>query len=299
MYKVKKVINTTKKLIDLPYNHFNLDNYLKILSKKGNLNPSFIDTEEQQPIKLMSGNHPNSGIVTCDYHKAIHHKKRIFIVGKGILFDSGGLNLKSDSLYAMTDDKAGAIIALSVANYLGKNVIAYCPFTTNFIHTSKIIPGDEIKIGNKLVKIMDTDAEGRLILAEAISTLNVSEKDIIITIATLTGSCGYAIGDKATGVMSDNDELLKKYAEASYEAKELAWGLPMFDYMQDFYKKEPIKNYIKKFKGGTSQGGLFIKQFIKYPENFIHLDIAYSAFTDGKANGTPIKSLINFIKKIQ
>ena len=66
------------------------------------------------------------------------------------------------------------------------------------------------------------------------------------------------------------------------------------------YKKEPIKNYIKEFKGGTSQGGLFIRQFVKYPQNFIHLDIASSAFgADGRANGVPIKSLINFIRRLK
>ena len=299
MDKLNQVIKTAKKLIDLPYNKFNLENYFSILYDN-KLNPITIDTKENQPIKLMSGGNFYARIVTCNYYPTIHHKKRIFIVGKGILFDSGGMDIKTRGMDDMTNDKAGMIIALSVANYLKGNVIAYCPVTTNFIQTSKITPGDVISIGNKKVKVTDTDAEGRLILAEAISTLNLSKNDIIITVATLTGAVGYAIGDKATGVFSESENLLKKYAEATTEAKELAWALPMFNYMQDYYKNKPIKNHVEGFKGGASQGAMFIKQFIKYPENWIHLDIAYSAFDkEGKANGVPIKSLINFIKKLQ
>jgi len=300
MNKLNKVINTAKKLIDLPYNNFSLENYFPKLYKQfGEL--GFKNTDSNLPIKLMSGNHKESGIVTYNQLVSPYRKRNIYIIGKGILFDSGGLDLKpSGKMDNMCDDKAGAIIALTVANYLKGNVVAYCPITTNLIQTSKITPGDVISIDNKKVKVTDTDAEGRLILAEAIGTIPITKNDIIITIATLTGAVGYAIGDKATGVFSENEDLLKKYAEATSEAKELAWALPMFDYMQDFYKKEPICNHIEGFKGDASQGAMFIKQFIKYPENWIHLDIAYSAFNkDGKANGVPIKSLVNFIKKIK
>lgn len=297
MNKLNKVISTAKSLIDLPYNKFNLDNYLEVLSNQAHLYPDFIFSNESAPTKLMSGNNPSSGIIKLgEWNK----KRNIYIIGKGILFDSGGLDLKLRGMDDMTNDKAGMIIALSVANYLRGNVIAFCPVTTNFIHNSQITPGDEIKIGKKNVKVTNTDAEGRLILAEAISQLNISKNDIIISLATLTGAVGYAIGDKATGVFSPNQELLKKYSEASYEAKEYAWALPLWDYLQkQYYDKKIINNAIETIKEGATQGAMFIKQFIPYPENWIHLDCAYSSFTKGKANGTPIKSLINFIRKIK
>lgn len=299
MNKLDKVIKTTKSLIDLPYNLFNLENYYSVLHDN-KLNPITIETQPNQPIKLMSGGNFYSKIVTSNmkYDK----KPKIYIVGKGILFDSGGLDLKppDGSMCAMTDDKAGMVIAMNVANYLKGNVVAFCPVTTNFIYNSKITPGDIIPIGKHKVRVTDTDAEGRLILAEAISALDVSKDDIIISIATLTGGCPIAIGDKATAILSDNDDLLRKYAEASFEAKSLSWALPMFDYMNEYYKEEPIRNWIKEFKGSTCQGGTFIKQFCKYPNNFIHLDIAASAFgEDGKANGQPIETLVKFIKKLQ
>ena len=298
MTKLDKVISLAKRLIDLPYNQFNLDNYFSILYKSfGEL--GFKNTDSNLPIELMSGQHEDSGIVTYNQLVSPYRKRNIYIIGKGILFDSGGYNLKTGRTgsYGMHGDKAGMIIALSVANYLKENIVAYCPVTTNFIHNSKITPGDILKIGDKKVNINNTDAEGRLILAEAISTLNVSKSDIIITIATLTGCCEYAV-DKATGVFGENDKLVNDYLEASKEVKEYAWRLPMFDYMQKFYKKQPIKNAEDKIKAGASEGAIFIKQFIKYPDNWMHLDIAASAHKDNKATGVPIKSLINFIKRL-
>jgi len=297
MDNLNKVIATAKKLIDMPYNQFNLDNYWDIIYKNfDNLNA--IHTEENQPIKLMSGNHEESRIVEC--WEESNKKGNIYIIGKGILFDSGGLNLKTGrgGPYGMHGDKAGAIIALSVANYLKGNVVAYCPITTNFIQNSQITPGDIIKIGKKKVVVNNTDAEGRLVLSEAIEELNASKSDIIITIATLTGACEYAI-DKATGVLTPSDKLAELFLTASKEEKEYAWRLPMFDYMQKFYKKQPIKNAEDKIKAGTSEAAMFLKQFVPYPENWLHLDIAASSSKDGKATGIPIKSLVNFIKRIK
>jgi len=295
MNKLDKVIATARKLIDMPYNQFNLDNYLAILP-----NPiAFNNTSEKLPIKLMSNNGFYAGIVEINNCKT-EKENKIYIIGKGILFDSGGLNLKTGrgGSYGMHGDKAGAIIALSVANYLKGNVVVYCPITTNFIQNSQITPGDILKIGNKRVVVNNTDAEGRLILAEAISTLNVSKDDIIITVATLTGACEYAI-DKATGVLTPSDKLAELFLTASKEEKECAWRLPMFDYMQKFYKKQPIKNAEDKIKAGTSEAAMFLKQFVPYPENWLHLDIAASSSKDGKATGIPIKSLVNFIKRIK
>jgi len=296
MEKLDKVIKTTKSLIDLPFNKFNLENYFSVLHES-KLNPITIDTAETLPIKLMSGGNFYSRIVTSNMK--FNKGKKIYIIGKGILFDSGGLNLKHE-MTDMTGDKAGMIIAINVANYLKGNVVAYCPVTTNILQTSKITPGDEIKIGKKIVKVTNTDAEGRLILAEAITNLNASKDDIIITIATLTGSCEIAIGAEATGVFADNEELLKTYAAAAYEAKELAWALPLWNhYQKTYYNKKTIDNHIPLIKAGATQGAMFVKQFVPYVNNWIHLDIASSAFgTDGKANGVPIKSLINFIKKL-
>jgi leucyl aminopeptidase len=299
MDNLNKVISTTRKLIDLPYNRFNLENCFAVLHSH-ELNPVTIDTASNLPIKLMSGDNFYARVVTSNFKLPTPKTKNIYIVGKGILFDSGGLNLKDRHMEDMTNDKAGMIIAMNVANYLKGNVIAFCPVTTNFIQNSKITPGDIISIGKKDVKVTNTDAEGRLILAEALSMLKLNKDDIVITLATLTGAAAYAVGEEATAVLGENEELLKLYAEASFEAKELAWALPLWNhYQKKYYDKKLINNSVDGIKCGTSEAALFVKQFVPNPNNWIHLDIAYSAFTGKKANGVPIKSLINFIRRIQ
>jgi len=294
--KLDKLTSTAKRLIELPYNQFNLDNYLGILRKPLNDNFDLLDTLSSNPIKLMSGLHPMCGILATDDYRLKNDKKNIVIVGKGILFDSGGYNLKTGKHIAnMHMDKAGMIIAVLVADYFNTDkVTAWCPVTTNFIHNSKLTPNDIIKIGNKRVEVGNTDAEGRLILAEALNRYNQGEDDIIITIATLTGCCEYAV-DKATGVFGGK-KIVDAYLKAAKEVKEYAWELPIFDYMEKMYKKQPIKNDNSKIKAGTSEGACFIKQFIDFPDRWLHLDIAASAEKDGKATGIPIRSLIKFIQ---
>jgi len=295
-----------KKLVDMPYNKLNLENYENVISKLINtgvtVNPYLFN---DSPIRLMSGNSIHAGILQIGAIKK--NVKNIIIVGKGVLFDSGGYNLKSN-MTDMKTDMAGMACAVSVVSYLQDisgpcNVCAICPVTTNFIHNSKIIPGDVITIGNKKVEITDTDAEGRLILAEVLSSFEQGKKDIIITVATLTGAVGCAIGDEATGVFTENDKLSELYLESAEENEELAWRLPMWKNLEEKYyssKKKVIKNYLAK-KPGATMATLFLKQFVKYPKNWLHLDIAYSAYDEDKekATGEPFNSLVGFIEKIK
>jgi len=293
MNKVNKAIDVAKKLIDLPYNKLNLENYSEVLNK--DFGPLDFSRTRNTATQLMSGNHPNAGIVSTPYNKG-----NIYIIGKGILFDSGGYDIKTRDMNEMTNDKAGAIIALTIAKLLPHKVTAVCPITTNFLHTSKIIPGDIIKIGKRDVQVVDTDAEGRLILAEAISQLNASKDSIIITIATLTGAAAYALGKEATPILSPSSKLLSKFSESAYKANEPAWALPLWKHLENkYYKEKPLRNWHKEIKCGTIEAALFLKQFIEYPNNWLHMDIAFSSFgEDNKANGVPIRSLINFIKKL-
>ncbi|MCK5450701.1 MAG: leucyl aminopeptidase family protein [Candidatus Omnitrophica bacterium] len=294
----KQTVQCCKKLVDMPYNKLNLTNYREKLSKLLKIKVNFQETKSIGPIKLMSGQHKNSGIISTDHVSA--KKRRIIIVGKGILFDAGGYDAKPSGKFAdMKIDMAGMASACSVVSQLSaENLVAYCPVSTNLIANSQILPGDEIKIGNKLVTISNTDAEGRLILAEALAALTQTPKDIIITVATLTGAVGYAVGEKATGVFTSNDALYEKYKKSSDKAGELAWRLPLWEYLEKkHFRKKQIKNSVKD-KPGASLAALFLKQFVKYPDNWIHLDIAYSCWDKKKekATGQPVKTLINFIK---
>ena len=300
---LNQIIKKCKKLINLPYNHFNLDNYQNVLSESYNIIIGNISTNSNGPIKLMSGDHPKAGIIHSHSFSNKSYKRNIYIVGKGVLFDAGGYNLKSE-MSTMKTDMAGMAAAFAVAAHIGKNIIAYCPIATNFIHNNQIVPGDILTIKNKKIEITNSDAEGRLILAESLSMLNPKRKDIIITIATLTGAVSEAIGSKATGVFSMNPKLARLYLEASKEERELAWKLPMWDYLQKKFNKKIIQNSFDDDGGevfpGATMGAMFIRQFIRYPNNWIHLDIGGSAFDDKRhsATGMPIRSLVNFIEKL-
>jgi len=296
---LQKYIKKCKKLIDYPYNKFNLDNYISILKKEFKCEVFEYDTSKTGAIQLMGGYHKNCKIVST--HKAIK-RSDIVLVGKGILFDAGGYNLK-DKMADMKIDMSGLATSFAVASYFKnelkkENVIAYCPVSTNFIHNNKIIPGDYLKIKDKIVEITDTDAEGRLILAEALSNLENYKDNVIFTIATLTGMVGYAIGDKATGVFSPNNKLAQKYLDSADSVKELAWRLPLWDYLQKKFKTKKIKNW-EKTKPGATMGAMFIKQFVPNLNKWIHLDIAYSTFDEEKqkATGEPVKSLVDFIQR--
>lgn len=286
MKNQKKLIKEAIRVIGLSYNQFNLANYKCILHK----NFSFEDvyTSSTGPIKLMSGQHENSGIIR---HRADNN---VTLIGKGLLFDSGGYNLKRD-MEGMAGDMAGMAVALTAANLAKVN--AYCPIATNLIHNNQILPGDILQIGNKKVEVSNTDAEGRLVLAEAITELNASKNEIIITIATLTGACVYAVGE-AVAVLSPNDKLALKFLEASGKEKLDSWQLPLWPkYQKKFYDKPVIKNSNKGFHADTIGGGMFVQQFVKYPDQWLHIDIAA---IDIKKDGEKlIKTLIRFVNSIK
>jgi len=297
--KIKKYVEGYKKLVDMPYNQLNLNNYHELVRDTFKVQPMAYNTEANQPIKLMSGQDENACVMLT---VPISKKRKIYIVGKGILFDAGGYDLKNE-MNTMKTDMAGMACAWATYAYFKKThktdrVVPYCPVSTNFLHNNEIIPGDRIKIGKKIVEVTNTDAEGRLILAEALVNLNPTENDIVITVATLTGCVEYAVGKKAVGVFSPSQVLANKYIQASKQADELAWRLPLWDYLQKKYNKRIIKNSDEKISAGATEGAMFVKQFVKYPQNWIHLDIASCAYdeTKEKATGKPLPSLIKFVE---
>lgn len=281
------IIKFAQQIIKYPYNRFNLDNYRDILSKEFK-NILFNSTKNNNPIKLMSGQHKNAGIITYK------NDSKANLIGKGVLYDAGGYNLKHD-MSGMNGDMAGMAVALATAKIT--NTTAICPIATNLIHNNGILPGDILSIGKKDVEISNTDAEGRLVLAEAITELNASNKDIIITIATLTGCAVYAVGE-AVALLSPNNKLAEKYLTISKEVGSATWRLPLWEkYQKKYYNKKLIKNSIREFKAGTIEGGMFIKQFVPYPDNWIHLDIA--AIEKKKDIELLIKTLVKFVNTIK
>ena len=240
---INKCERQAKKLIDMPYNQLNLDNYIEMVcSAFPDLPNSDIQRlSEKGPISLMSGQHDSAGLLRVPWNFP-DKGRRIILIGKGLLFDAGGYDLKPE-MSTMKSDMAGMATCIAASCYLSRNnVVAVCPVATNFLHNNQIVPGDIISIGSKEVEILDADAEGRLVIAEALSNLDIKKDDIVVTVATLTGCCEYAIGDRATAILTPNDKLARQYYEASLKTKELSWRLPLWDYLQPQFSKKKIPN---------------------------------------------------------
>jgi leucyl aminopeptidase len=231
------------------------------------------------------------------------------LVGKGITFDSGGISIKpSESMADMKGDMAGgasvmaALIALAQLKP-GINVTALVPATENLPSGTAMKPGDIIKAMNgKTIEVLNTDAEGRLILSDALSYANKLGAKAIIDVATLTGACQVALGRICSGAFTNNQPLLDRVITAGNTAGENAWQLPMFEEYREYLKSDlaDIKNIGNRY-GGAITAAKFLEEFVdKTP--WVHLDIAGTYMTDKEkgclvkgATGVPVRTLVNFV----
>jgi leucyl aminopeptidase len=238
----------------------------------------------------------------------------IALVGKGICFDSGGMNIKTGGyMSGMKFDKLGALNVMAVGKELLKfkkskaNFLIIAPFAENMVSEASLCPDDilEYKVGKKVlrVEIENTDAEGRLVLADGILEAQARGADIIIDVATLTGAVVYALGDLVTGVLG-NEELAKIILGHFEKKKEKAWILPIFKQHRDALEHQnkdvaDVLNSAKAGKAGASTAAAFLEKFIHVKGvQWLHLDIAGSADTKGKARDGIAKVLLSFVKEL-
>jgi leucyl aminopeptidase len=225
-------------------------------------------------------------LAVLKYRGDHHGKKFIALVGKGITFDSGGMNLKpSGHIEDMRTDMAGAAAALyafkSAAELkLSKNLYAVLPLTENMLSNESYRPGDVFTAYNgTTVEIGNTDAEGRLVLADALAfTEKTLKPDCIIDIATLTGSCLATFGEMMAGYVTTDDGLGKILEEAAAATGELIWKLPLIKDYEENVKSDiaDICNISSEKNAGTIMGGIFLKNFVK-TKRWAHIDIASTA----------------------
>ncbi len=235
---------------------------------------------------------------------------KLAIIGKGLTFDSGGLNIKptGSGIETMKMDMAGSAATFGAAKAIGllkPNVEVHfiVAATENMISGRAIHPGDVVTASNgKTIEINNTDAEGRLTLADALVFAEKLEVDAIIDLATLTGACIVALGNDIAGVWSPSDELADAILEASEQAGEKMWRMPL----EDKYF-EGMKSMIADMKnagprpGGSITAALFLKQFVKETP-WAHLDVAgpvwtekESGYNNAGATGYGVRSLVNWI----
>jgi leucyl aminopeptidase len=207
--------------------------------------------------------------------------KALALVGKGVVFDSGGLSLKTASgMETMKTDMSGGasvIAAMSTLQDLGvkTRVTGYVPLVENMPSGTAIRPGDVLKIRNgKTVEVLNTDAEGRLILADALSLASDDKPAAVIDLATLTGACMVALGDKIAGLMGNDDEWLGQVRRAADRAGEPVWHLPLpQEYRKQLESEVADLKNIGGSYGGALTAGLFLQEFVDGAP-WVHLDIA-------------------------
>lgn len=238
-------------------------------------------------------------------------KKKIALIGKGICFDSGGLDIKpASSMLTMKDDMSGAACILGVMRALSKlkpdmevhGIIAACE---NMPSGSSYKPGDILTAKNgKTIEVDNTDAEGRLTLADALCYACELGVDEVIDIATLTGACMVALGTVASGIMGNDEEMINRVIETAKDSGETFWQLPMFKEYFDSLKSDiaDMKNTGSR-NGGASAAGLFLQQFVK-DTKWCHIDIAGTAYIEkpqkefiAGATGAGVRTLLNYVTK--
>jgi leucyl aminopeptidase len=236
----------------------------------------------------------------------------IALVGKGITFDSGGISIKpSEKMDEMKGDMAGGaavIAALSAIAQLkpGINVIGLIPCTENLPGGGALKPGDILtNMSGKTIEVISTDAEGRLILSDALSYARKLGVKSIVDVATLTGACRVALGDICSGAFSNNRELADKVIAAGKEAGELIWEMPMFDRYKEQNKSDiaDIKNIGGRWAGAIT-AAQFLAEFV-CETPWVHLDIAGTFLNDKEqgylvkgATGVPTRTLVNLVLSI-
>lgn len=253
---------------------------------------------------------------SCEHPKFIHikytpqnPKKKIAIIGKGITFDSGGLDIKPpSSMLTMKDDMAGAACVLSIMNSLklfnpNVEVHAIVAACENMPGCAAYKPGDILTAKNKkTIEIDNTDAEGRLTLADALCYACELGIDEVIDIATLTGACMVALGTQAAGIMGNNQELIDKLIKTGEENGERLWQLPMYEEYKEGLKSDvaDMRNTGSRY-GGASAAGVFLQEFVK-DVKWAHIDIAGVAFLEKPqkelckgATGAGVRTILNYI----
>ncbi len=322
---IAESINNTRRLGDLPANIMSptyMLNEAKKIAKDNKLKITVLD-EKQAKKKGMGaftgvaqGSDEPSYMIALEYRGDIKTKDKWAFVGKGITFDSGGLSIKpSSSMHEMKYDMCGAAAVMNSIAAIAKlnlkvNVVAIMAVTENLPGGRAQRPGDIVKTySGKFAEVIDTDAEGRLVLIDAVTYAQRDFKaNKIIDLATLTGAIIVSLGDHITGVFGNNSQFSKDFMEVAEKYGERMWELPMYDEFNDMIKSDmaDITNLghggSHRSAAGSITAAKFIEAGIEEGTDWIHLDIAGTAwdmkpkpFRGSGATGVGIKSLVELL----
>jgi leucyl aminopeptidase len=280
---------------------------LKVLDKK-----EIIKQGMNGVLSVGKGSSQEPKVIILEY-KPTKVNKKICLVGKGVTFDSGGINLKpGKAMDEMKFDMSGASTVLGIIRAAAllktqQHLIGITPCVENMPDGNSYKPGDVIKMMNgKTVEVLNTDAEGRMILADALHYSTTLKPDYLIDFATLTGACVVALGSYYAGIMGTDNELVESIYHSGQETNEKVWNLPLTDeYKEDIKSKiADIKHIGLPGEAGTITAAMFLKEFVSDCK-WAHIDIAGTAWTTRDlpykptgATGFGVRLIIDWLQKL-
>ncbi|MGZ3672512.1 MAG: leucyl aminopeptidase, partial [Bdellovibrionota bacterium] len=266
-------------------------------------------------VGMGSTNEPCLIVLEYKPKKPAKKMKTIAFVGKAVTFDSGGISIKpGQGMEDMKHDMSGgadviAAILLAARLKLEHHIVCVVPSAENMPDGGALIPSGVLTArSGKTIEVQNTDAEGRLILSDALDYAQDYSPDMIIDLATLTGAVVMALSHVAAGIMGNDDALLKRFKEAAAVTEERYVELPIFqEYIDDIKSKvADIKNIGGDRGAGSQKGGAFLKEFIRKGNKWLHVDIAGTAWSAGKvaynpahgATGHTVRTLVQFVRDL-
>jgi len=322
-YAFGKGTNSARTLVNMPSNLLTateLAQYAIELAQKYQFEIEVLEKETMEQLGMGGILSVNKGsteppkMIVLKYQGKEEWKDVIGLVGKGITYDSGGYSIKpKDGLVNMKSDMAGAAAVLGAMEIIGEtkpkqNVVAVIPATDNMISGSAMTPDNVITTMNgKTVEVLNTDAEGRLALADAITYAKHHKAEYIVDVATLTGGIIIALGTHTTGAMTNNELLFEQVLEASHECGERIWRLPIIELDRERVRKSQMAdlNNSPGREGHAIMAGVFLEAFAE-DTPWVHLDIAGTATTSSNNNlgpkgatGVMTRTLAAFVERFE
>jgi leucyl aminopeptidase len=294
-----------------------LANQAKAVAKTGGLKVDVLDEDEMKKLGMgallgvSQGSDEPATLTVLTYNGDPGSKEKLALVGKGLTFDSGGISIKpAENMHEMKYDMsggAGVIAALgAIAQLKPKiNVIGVVPASENLPGHRAMKPGDILRAMNgKTIEVINTDAEGRLLLADALCYARELGATRIVDAATLTGAMVITLGHAAAGVMSNDDAFAQHFLSVAAKTPERYWQLPLYDEFSQTVKSEiaDLRNSTGR-PAGSLTAAAFLKAFVG-DTPWIHLDIAGTAYVDEASHqakgptGTPVRAFVAFVEEL-
>jgi leucyl aminopeptidase len=256
-------------------------------------------------LAVAKGSHQPPQFIVLKHQGGQTGDKPIVLVGKGVTFDTGGISLKpAPEMDEMKFDMSGAASVLGTIKAAAQmklplNIIAVIPAVENMPGGSATRPGDIVtSLSGQTIEILNTDAEGRLILCDALTYVERFDPDCVVDVATLTGACVIALGHVVSGLLANNDSLARELLDAGHEGWDRAWQMPLLDDYQEQLKSNfADMGNIGGRPAGTITAACFLSRFTK-KYDWAHLDIAGTAYRSGKEKGStgrPVPLLTHFL----